>query len=93
MSCRELDKQDREELMIEKSLIPQSDNELACATDVSTVAIAAISINCTKVVWSQSQFDCLRVSYRRCPISGPGDSLCGGYNHGDRRTIRFFSRT
>jgi len=77
MRRRERDKEDREELMIEKGLIPKSDDELATATatSVSTAAKAAITIR-REVVWSQSQFDCQKVSYRKCPIGGPGGLIC-----------------
>jgi len=75
---RQWEKQEREEReaeMTDNSAMLGSDNEQAIAFDVSTATKAAIAVK-REVVWSKSDFDCQRVSYRKCPIGGPGGLIC-----------------
>jgi len=56
-----------------------SGDGIGIATIVSTATNPTLKTKATvkrEVVWSQSDFDCHRVSYGKCPIGGPGGLIC-----------------
>jgi len=72
---REREKEEREQLMREHGETGEYNDELASAADVANAAKAAIAIK-REVGWNQSDFDCQRISYRKCPFGGPGGLIC-----------------